>query len=345
MFRPLGAVLGVMPWNFPFWQVLRFAVPTVAAGNTVLLKHASNVPQCALEIERVFAEAGFPEGVFRTLLTDSVGVKSLLEMDQVKAVSLTGSTRAGSEVAAISGRNIKKSVLELGGSDPYIVLEDADVENAARACVESRLTNSGQSCIAAKRFIATEAIYDEFRDAVVAEMKSKTLGNPLDSVDVGPLAQRRLAEELQRQVTSSLARGARRILGEDIDAASDAAFFPITVLEAVEPGQPAFDEELFGPVAAIIRARSEHEAVELANHSPFGLGAAVFTSDLDRGRQIAADFLEAGCCAVNDFVRSDPRLPFGGVKQSGFGRELGQFGIREFVSAKTVYVGNSGSVG
>lgn len=338
VFRPLGVVLGVMPWNFPFWQVLRFAVPTVAAGNTVLLKHASNVPQCALEIERLFAEAGFPQGVFQTLLTDASGVDSLLRMSAVKAVSLTGSTGAGSAVAAVAGKHIKKSLLELGGSDPYLILEDADIDAAAQACVNSRLINSGQSCIAAKRLIAVDAVHDEFRDAVVAAMESRAVGNPLTEVDVGPLARRGLAEELQQQVDSSLAAGARRIVGEDIEDGTEAAFFPITVLEDVAPGQPAFDEELFGPVAAVIRARDEREAVALANQSSFGLGAAVFTQDLERGRQIAADFLEAGFCAVNDFVRSDPRLPFGGVKTSGYGRELGEFGILEFVNVKTVYI-------
>jgi succinate-semialdehyde dehydrogenase/glutarate-semialdehyde dehydrogenase len=343
VFRPLGPVLAVMPWNFPFWQVFRFAAPGLMAGNTGLLKHASNVCGCALAIEGVFREAGFPDGAFRTLLLSSGRVPRVIADPRIRAVTLTGSTEAGRAVGRASGNALKKVVLELGGSDPYLVLEDADLEHAARTCVTARLINSGQSCIAGKRFIVVDAVYEPFRDLFVKGMKAARVGDPLeDSTLVGPMARSDLRDELHDQVTRSVEAGCSVALGGDI-LEGPGAFYPPTVLEDVVPGMPAFDEETFGPVAALVRAENEEEAIDLANRSVFGLGAAVFTSDTERGYRIAAEELQAGACFVNAFVRSDPRLPFGGVRESGFGRELSSFGIREFVNIKCVYVGEGGS--
>ena len=336
-FEPLGVVLAIMPWNFPFWQVYRFAAPALMAGNVGILKHASNVPGCALAIERLFQEAGFPADVFRTLLIGSKHVQAVIEHPLVRAVTLTGSTPAGKAVAAQAGAVLKKTVLELGGSDPYIVLEDADLEAAATTCVNSRLINAGQSCIAAKRFIVARPVIDAFTTRFVALMKSKTVGDPLaDGTEVGPQARHDLRDALHKQVRSSIERGATLLLGGEIPP-GDGAFYPPTVLTHVKPGMPAYDEELFGPVAAIIEARDEDDAVRLANDSIFGLGAAVFTRDLARGERLARR-LEAGATFVNALVASDPRLPFGGIKESGYGRELGPYGIREFVNVKTVVV-------
>lgn len=337
-FQPLGIVLAVMPWNFPFWQVFRFAAPGLMAGNACVLKHASNVPGCALAIEDVFRQAGFPEHLFRTLLIGTDLVPAVIENPLVKAVTLTGSTPAGQAVASKAGAELKKTVLELGGSDPYIVLEDADLEKAAETCVTSRLINSGQSCIAAKRFIVVEPVREQFEELYVRKMRAKQMGDPLqEGVDLGPMARADLRDDLHRQVQKSIEQGARLLLGGAVPD-MEGAFYPPTVLADVVRGMPAFDEETFGPVAAIISARDEAEAIQLANDSPFGLGAAIFTGDPERGERIAAEQLEAGCCFVNDLVRSDPRLPFGGIKQSGYGRELSAFGIREFVNIKTVYV-------
>jgi succinate-semialdehyde dehydrogenase/glutarate-semialdehyde dehydrogenase len=337
-FEPLGVVLAVMPWNFPFWQVFRFAAPGLMAGNTAVLKHASNVPGCALAIESVFREAGFPESVFRTLLVSSRGVSHVIEHPRVRAVTLTGSTPAGRAVARKAGEMLKKTVLELGGSDPYVILEDADLGPTVEACVNSRLINGGQSCIAAKRFILPESLAPAFEERFVDLMKSKRLGDPLEeTTDVGPQARHDLRDDLHRQVTDSIARGARCLLGGEIPD-GPGAFYPPTVLTGVAKGMPAYDEELFGPVAAIIRVHDEEEAIRVANDSPFGLGAAVFTRNEARGEEIATHRLEAGCCFVNASVRSDPRLPFGGVKESGYGRELSYFGIREFVNIKAIYV-------
>ncbi len=338
-FRPLGVVLAVMPWNFPFWQVFRFAAPGLMAGNAALLKHASNVPGCALAIEDVFRRAGFPEGLFRTLLIGSGRIEDeLLAHPKVRAVTLTGSVAAGEAIGAQAGRRIKKTVLELGGSDAYLVLEDADLDQAVPACVASRLINSGQSCIAAKRFIVPRAIAAEFTERFVAEMRAKRMGDPLDeSNHIGPQARRDLRDELHEQVEKSVARGARLLLGGEVPD-GPGAFYPPTVLAGVEPGMPAYDEEMFGPAAAIIQVETEEEAIRVANDSRFGLGAAVFSRDVERAERIAADRLDAGCCFVNAFVKSDPRLPFGGVKESGYGRELGRFGIEEFVNVKTVWV-------
>lgn len=337
-FEPLGLVLAVMPWNFPFWQVFRFAAPALMAGNAGVLKHASNVCGCALAIEEVFRDAGFPPDLFRAALVGSGRVASLIEAPEVRAVTLTGSTPAGRAVAAKAGSMLKKAVLELGGSDPYLVLEDAELEATVEACVASRLVNGGQSCIAAKRFIVVEPLRKAFEELFVETMRGKVMGDPLgEGVDLGPQARLDLRDELHAQVEASVAKGARLLLG-GAPAPGPGAYYPPSVLAGVARGMPAYDEELFGPVAAIIGVADEGEAVRVANDSCFGLGAAVFTADAARGERIATRELEAGCCFVNAFVKSDPRLPFGGVKQSGFGRELASFGIREFVNVKSVYV-------
>ena len=337
-YRPLGVVLGVMPWNFPFWQVFRFAAPALMAGNACVLKHASNVSGCALAIGEVFRDAGFPEGLFGVLLVGSDKVARVLELPRVRAVALTGSSAAGRSIASHAGRLLKKSVLELGGSDPYVVLEDADLDLAVETCAAARLVNAGQSCIAAKRFIVVEPVREEFTRRFVERLGRTRVGDPLEEgVDMGPLARRDLRDQLQVQVTESVRRGASLVLGGQVPP-GPGAYYPPTVLTEVRPGMPAFDEETFGPVAAIVPARTETEAIQCANESPYGLGAAVFTRDAARGERIAAEALEAGACFVNAQVHSDPRLPFGGVKESGYGRELGRFGIREFVNIKSVYV-------
>ncbi|HTG89562.1 MAG TPA: NAD-dependent succinate-semialdehyde dehydrogenase [Vicinamibacterales bacterium] len=336
-FEPIGVVLAVMPWNFPFWQVFRFAAPALMAGNAGVLKHASNVPGCALAIEQVFVEAGFPRGVFRTLLIGSRQVKAVIENPLVAAVTLTGSTPAGKAVAAQAGAVIKKAVLELGGSDAYIVLDDADLDLAVNTCVTSRLINSGQSCVNAKRFIVVESLAAAFTEKFVAAMKTRKMGDPMaDGTDVGPQSRPDLRDELHKQVVDSVAKGAKALLGGEIPSGRG-SFYPPTVLTGVRKGMPAYDEELFGPVAAIVTARDEADAIRIANDSIFGLGAAVFTRDVARGERVAGE-LEAGCTFVNALVASDPRLPFGGIKESGYGRELGSYGIKEFVNIKTVYV-------
>ncbi|MFA5327401.1 MAG: NAD-dependent succinate-semialdehyde dehydrogenase [Prolixibacteraceae bacterium] len=337
-YQPIGTVLAVMPWNFPFWQVFRFLAPALMAGNTGVLKHASNVSGCALAIEQLVREAGFPTDVFRTLLIRSSEVKRVIGNAKIKAVSLTGSTPAGKSVASAAGSVLKKSVLELGGSDPYLILEDADVETAARLCVSSRLLNAGQSCIGAKRFIADEKIYDQFKSEFVRLMGQAKYGDPLNpETTIGPLARIDLRDELHRQVEKSHEMGATVLVGGFIPE-GDSAFYPPTVLENVIPGMPAYHEELFGPVAVLFRANTEEEAIRIANDTVFGLGAGVFTSNIEKGKFLAEKGLEAGCVFVNDFVKSDPRLPFGGIKESGYGRELSLVGIREFVNAKTVVV-------
>ncbi len=338
-YEPLGVVLAVMPWNFPLWQVFRFAAPALMAGNAGLLKHASNVTGCSVAIEELFVEGGAPEGLFRSLKIGSKHVASVLEHPLVRAATLTGSVPAGSAVAETAGRLLKKTVLELGGSDPYVVLEDADVDAAAKTCATSRLINAGQSCIAAKRFIVVDDVHDEFVEAFVGHMAAAVVGDPMDeATTVGPQAQVSLRDELHDQVERSIAAGAHLALGGVVPTQAG-AWYPPTVLTGVTTDMPAAQEELFGPVAAVLRADDEAHAVEIANDSDFGLGAAVFTSDLERGERIAAEQLEAGCCFVNDFVASDPRLPFGGIKDSGYGRELSHLGIREFVNQKTVVVG------
>jgi succinate-semialdehyde dehydrogenase/glutarate-semialdehyde dehydrogenase len=337
-FQPLGVVLAVMPWNYPFWQVFRFAAAGLMAGNTVVLKHAANVPGCALAIEEIFHKADFPEQVFRAMLVGSDKVSRIIENPLVKAVTLTGSVGAGRAVAEKAGNMLKKTVLELGGSDPYLILEDAELEGAVETCVFSRLLNSGQSCIAAKRFVVVASQRQQFEKLFTERMAEAKMGDPMaEETEVGPQARLDLREDLHRQVTQSIKKGARLLLGGEIPEGKG-SFYPPTVLTEVTKGMPAYDEELFGPVGAIVPVKDEKEAIEVANETSFGLGAAVFTKDVARGERIAAEKLEAGCCFVNDFVRSDPRLPFGGVKDSGYGRELSHYGIKEFVNIKTVVI-------
>jgi len=337
-FDPLGAVLAVMPWNFPFWQVFRFAAPALMAGNVGLLKHASNVPGCALAIEEVFRAAGLPEGCFQALLIGGARAERLVGDPRIAAVTLTGSEPAGMAVAAAAGRALKKVVLELGGSDPFVVLDDADVARAAEVAVTARVINSGQSCIAAKRFLLHASIAEPFTRRMVERVRALRIGDPLDpATEVGPLAREDLLAELNQQVAESLAEGARCLIGGGrLDRPG--FFYAPTVLEEVWPGLPVASEETFGPVAALMTFDTDDEAVALANGTPFGLGASLWTGDLARGQRLAAA-IEAGSVFINGMVKSDPRLPFGGVKRSGFGRELGREGIREFVNVKTVWVG------
>ncbi len=337
-FDPLGVILAVMPWNFPFWQVFRFAAPSLMAGNTAVLKHASNVSGCALAIQEIFQQAGFAQHAFSALLVESARVEKIIRHPLVRAVTLTGSTPAGRSVAGIAGSELKKTVLELGGSDAYVVLEDADLELAVKTCVHSRLINAGQSCIAAKRFIVVSALYGQFVQRYVEQFNAICCGDPkVGDTDIGPLARHDLRDSVHRQVQKSVQQGARLLAGSQIPAGRSACY-PATVLADVKPGMAAFDEEIFGPVAAIVEAPDEQQAITLANQSQYGLGAAVFTADAARADRIARD-IEAGSVFVNAFVKSDARLPFGGVKHSGYGRELSSFGIREFVNIKTVWHG------
>ena len=337
-YRPLGVVLAIMPWNFPFWQTFRFAAPNLMAGNAGLLKHAENVTGTALATEDLLLRAGFPEGLFRALLIETSQVEKVLDHPKIVAATLTGSTRAGRAVAAQAGARLKKTVLELGGSDPYLILEDADLELAVNACATGRLQNSGQSCIAAKRFIVVSSRKREFEAALKARMQSFKMGDPLDEeTDLGPQARFDLRDTLHEQVQKSVAAGAKLLLGGEVPD-GPGAFYPPTLLTDVLPGMPAFDEETFGPVAAVVEAEDEDDAIRLANETSYGLGAAVFTQDLAKGEQIASERLEAGNCFVNAFVKSDPKLPFGGIKHSGYGRELSELGIKEFVNVKTVYI-------
>ncbi len=337
-FDPLGVVLAVMPWNFPFWQVFRFSAPNLMAGNAAVLKHASNVAGCALAIEEIFRRAGYPEHLFRTLMIGNSQVEAVIEHPLVRAVTLTGSGPAGRAVASKAGAMLKKTVLELGGSDPYLVLEDANLPLAVEVCVNGRLVNSGQSCIAAKRFIVVGKVRCEFERLFLERMKSVKMGDPLSSdTDIGPLARDDLRDGLHQRVEASIAKGARCLLGGSIPP-GPGAYYPPTILTDVRKGMPAFDEEMFGPVAAIIPVENETEAVEAANDSVFGLGGGVLTRDLARGELIAAQMMESGVVFVNAAVHSDPRLPFGGIKESGYGRELSAYGVREFVNIKTVCI-------
>ncbi|OYV72065.1 MAG: NADP-dependent succinic semialdehyde dehydrogenase, partial [Deltaproteobacteria bacterium 21-66-5] len=336
-FHPLGVVLAVMPWNFPFWQVIRFAAPALVAGNVGLLKHASNVPQCALALEALFADAGAPPGVFQTLLIPSADVAGLLADPRVAAATLTGSEDAGSHVAMAAGHHLKKTVLELGGSDPFIVMPSADLERAVETAVRARTVNNGQSCIAAKRFIVHETVADAFTERFVPAMAALVVGDPMDDrTQVGPLASPRLAADLEAQVRRSVELGARVLVGgRRIDGPG--CYFQPTVLADVPAGSPAYADELFGPVASLFRARDLDDAIRIANDTRFGLGASAWTRDAGEARRFARD-LEAGSVFVNAMVASDPRFPFGGVKTSGYGRELSGFGLREFVNVKTVRV-------
>jgi succinate-semialdehyde dehydrogenase/glutarate-semialdehyde dehydrogenase len=336
-YEPLGVVLAVMPWNFPFWQVFRFAAPGLMAGNAGLLKHASNVSGCALAIEDIFREAGLPDGLFSTLLIKSSEVERVIKHRDVAAVTLTGSGPAGAAVASAAGQALKKSVLELGGNDAYLVLADADLDLAARVCATSRMNNNGQTCIAAKRLVVDTRVKQQFEEKLLQQMQNYLPGNPeLETTNQGPMARADLRDELHQQVEESVRLGARCLLGGFIPD-GPGAYYPATILTDVDGSMPAFRQELFGPVASVIAADGEEDAIDKANDSDFGLGAAVFSQDIDRARHIAAHRLEAGTCVVNDFVRSDPRLPFGGIKQSGYGRELSHLGMREFMNIKTVY--------
>ncbi|MHB0755402.1 NAD-dependent succinate-semialdehyde dehydrogenase [Polaribacter sp. M15] len=336
-YQPLGVVLAIMPWNFPFYQVIRFAAPAIITGNVGVLKHASNVQGCAFALEDAFKKAGFPEGVFTNINVSSSEIKNSIEHKNIVAVTLTGSAPAGRNVAEIAGKNLKKTVLELGGSDAYIILEDVDLEKVTDLALHGRLQNNGQTCIAAKRFIVLEEVYDDFLKLLTKKMQDAKMGNPIDENSYyGPLARLDLRDELHLQVKKTIEGGGKLILGGQIPK-QKGAYYPATILADVTPGMVAFDEELFGPVAAVIKAKNEQEAIELANNSVFGLGSGVCTSDVNRGEKIALQ-LEAGNSFVNKLVASDPRLPFGGIKNSGYGRELSSFGIKEFVNAKTIWI-------
>jgi succinate-semialdehyde dehydrogenase/glutarate-semialdehyde dehydrogenase len=340
VFEPLGVVLAIMPWNYPFWQALRFAAPALAAGNGMILKHANNVPQCALAIEEAIRRAGAPEGLMRSVLVEPSEVAGLIRDDRIAAVTLTGSTQVGSIVAAQAGEVIKKQVLELGGSDPLIVLADADLEEAAQTAVKARFGNAGQSCISAKRIIVEEAIADRFVALFVAGVKALKIGDPLDrATQIGPLARANLRDALHDQVQRTLAGGGELLLGGHPVEGPGFAYAP-TVIDRVTPDLVAFQEETFGPVAAIIRVKDEEEAIMLANQTEFGLGAALWTRDLDKAYALSRR-IAAGAVFVNAQVVSDPRLPFGGIKQSGYGRELGSYGIREFTNVKTVWINST----
>ncbi len=337
-FQPMGVVLAIMPWNFPYWQVFRAMAPALMAGNTMVLKHASNVSGCALAIQQVVEDAGLMSGVFQTLILPSASINELIADRRIAAITLTGSTAAGKAVASQAGAHIKKQVLELGGSDAYIILEDADLELAVRTCVNGRLVNSGQSCVAAKRFIAVKSVRQEFERRMVSLMEAARFGDPFDEKNkIGPLARVDLRDQLHEQVIKSVEQGAKLLCGGEIPD-GDGAWYPPTVLTGVKKGMVAYEEELFGPVATLIEAEDEREAIRIANDSVFGLGAGIFSENREHAEKLAAKELQAGNCFVNSFVHSDPRLPFGGIKESGYGRELGIFGIREFVNIKTVFV-------
>jgi succinate-semialdehyde dehydrogenase/glutarate-semialdehyde dehydrogenase len=337
-FQPLGVILAIMPWNFPFWQVFRFAVPAILAGNTVVLKHASNVPGCSIAIEDLFTDADFPDNVFRSVLASNRKVERMVANKRIAAITLTGSTKAGQAVAQTAGKYLKKCVLELGGSDPYLIFDDADIPQAVDACVKGRLINTGQSCIGAKRFIITQKVYDEFEALFVDKMKSATMGDPFDENNqLGPLARGNIRGDLFSQVTQSVSLGAQLLCGGELKE-GPGFYFPATVLSNIKAEMPAYNQELFGPVASLIKVSNEQEAIAIANDTSFGLGAAIFTADIEKGKFLAENELEAGCCFVNDFVKSDPRLPFGGVKESGYGRELSIYGPLEFVNTKTIYI-------
>ena len=340
-YQPLGVILAVMPWNFPFWQAMRFAAPALMAGNTCLLKHASNVPQCALAMEEIFRRAGFGEDVFQALLIGSGDVERVLRDPRVAAATLTGSEAAGRSVASIAGHEIKKTVLELGGSDPFIVMPSAEIESAVATAVKARVINNGQSCIAAKRFIVHESIADDFIRRFVEALEALTVGDPMhEETDIGPLASDQIRDDLVRQIEESVRAGARVLTGGTVPEGAG-YFFPPTALTDIKPGSPAYGEELFGPVAAIFRVSNLDDAIALANDTSFGLGAAAWTGDAAEAERLASE-LEAGQVFLNGMVASDPRLPFGGIKRSGYGRELGVLGIREFVNVKTVVFAGGG---
>lgn len=339
-YRPIGLVFGIMPWNFPFWQVFRYALPSLIVGNGVLLKHASNVQGCANMIEDCFIEAGLPKNVFNNLQIPSSLVSEVIENEQIQGVVFTGSTNVGKIVARIAGKNLKKTILELGGNDPYLILEDAEIDNAVKACIESRLLNSGQSCISAKRLIVTKNNIESFTKKLINNLNLKIVGDPQEDVDYGPLVSLSARAEVHEMVKLSIKMGAKLEIGGEIPD-FEGAYYPITVLSKVLPGMPAFDEEIFGPIFSIIEAKDNDNAIDLANNSKYGLGAAVFTSDINEGGKIAEEKIQAGVCFVNNYVKSDPRLPFGGVKMSGYGRELSSYGLMEFVNIKSIVIENN----
>lgn len=336
-YQPLGVILAVMPWNFPFWQVFRFAAPALMAGNVAVLKHASNVPQCAIAIQSILTEAGFPKGVFQTLLISANQVEAVIQDDRVKAATLTGSEAAGASLAAAAGKQIKKTVLELGGSDPFIVLASADLEKAASTGVTARMLNNGQSCIAAKRFIVVEAVYEQFKDLLVEKFLQLQVGDPLDeATDIGPLATPEILADLERQVNETVMRGATVLVGgKPLDRQGN--YYPPTILTDIPFGTPAMSEEFFGPVALLFKVKDIDQAISLANSTSFGLGASAWTKNQQECDRLINE-IEAGAVFINQLVKSDPRIPFGGIKKSGYGRELGSHGIREFVNAKTIWI-------
>jgi succinate-semialdehyde dehydrogenase/glutarate-semialdehyde dehydrogenase len=328
-YKPLGVVLAVMPWNFPYWQVIRFAAPALCAGNAAVLKHASNVPGCAMALEETFKEAGLPENLFRTLLISSKEVSRVIENKLIQAVTITGSTKAGKEVAKKAGEVLKKVVLELGGSDPYLIMKDADLAMAAKVLVKGRLLNAGQSCISPKRLIVEKSVYADFTKLIEAEMKQASV--------IAPMARKDLRDELQEQIDKSLKQGATCLIGGKIPQ-GPGAYYPATLITDLKPGMSAFDEELFGPVVCLIPAANEEEMIKFANMSQYGLGGGIFSQNIPHARHIATERLETGGVFINDFLKSDPRLPFGGIKESGYGRELSHLGIKEFVNAKTIFI-------
>lgn len=336
-FDPIGIVLAVMPWNFPFWQVFRFAAPALMAGNAGVLKHASNVPQCAIAIENIFKEAGFPENIFRNFLINSSQVENVINNPLVKAATLTGSEYAGMKVAQACGHKLKKTVMELGGSDPFILLKDADVGAAAQTAVTARLLNNGQSCIAAKRFIVVKEIFDQFAEKFTARMNAISLGDPMEEkIELGPVAREDLLIELEEQVNKSVELGAEILTGGKRKA-GEGFYFPATILSNVKPGMPAYEHEIFGPVATLILAENEEDAIRIANDTPYGLGASLWTADIEKAKKLSHK-IDSGSVFINGMVKSDPRIPFGGTKLSGYGRELSHYGIKEFVNIKTVWI-------
>ncbi|VEP15179.1 putative succinate-semialdehyde dehydrogenase (NADP(+)) [Hyella patelloides LEGE 07179] len=337
-YQPLGVILAVMPWNFPFWQVFRFAAPALMAGNVGILKHASNVPQCALAIEKIIQEAGFPPGAFQTLLISASQVAAIVEDDRVKAATLTGSEPAGASLAATAGKNLKKTVLELGGSDPFIVLESANIEEAVSTAVKARMLNNGQSCIAAKRFIVIDSIGDRFEELLTTKFKALKIGDPMaEDTDIGPLATATICEELDQQVQKAVQQGAKVLLGGKSLTENPGNYYLPTILTEINPQSPTAQEEFFGPVAMLFRVPDLETAIALANNIPFGLGASAWTNDPTKQQRLITE-IAAGAVFINGMVKSDPRLPFGGIKRSGYGRELGELGIKEFVNIKTVWI-------
>ncbi|MDC3246473.1 NAD-dependent succinate-semialdehyde dehydrogenase [Candidatus Marinimicrobia bacterium] len=333
-FQPLGLILGIMPWNFPFWQVFRFSIPVLLSGNTAILKHSLFVPSCASLIEQIFSKLDTPKNIYQNIRLSNENTNDLIKNPHISAVSFTGSTKAGMSVAQTAGSALKKVLLELGGNDPYLVFSDARLDNAVQSCIEGRLLNAGQSCISAKRIIVVDEIYEQFVEKIIRKLEQKTMGDPTVGVDIGPLVSAEARDNVENQVQISIKAGAKLLMGGFITT-PNSAFYPITVLSEVRPGMIAFDEEIFGPVFSLVRAKSEEEAIKLANLSKYGLGAAIFTQNIEKAEEIANQKLNVGMCYINEFVKSDPRLPFGGIKHSGFGRELSINGILEFVNVKT----------